>query len=102
MESRHQLHDQLKEICPNVYFQPPENYKLTYPCIIYTKSGLNEVYGDNIVYLRQQIYGIMVIDKNPDTKLHLDILNRFDNSRLENENVFDNLYHKSIRLYYKP
>ena len=39
MDRRLQLHEELCSVLGsrNVYFQPPETIKLTYPCIIYSK-----------------------------------------------------------------
>jgi len=52
-----------------VYFQPPENLRLTYPCIIYELSNIQNRHADNTVYLQSTGYGLTVIDKNPDSEI---------------------------------
>ena len=32
----------------NVYFQPPENLKLKYPCVVYTVDAAVTTYADNL------------------------------------------------------
>ena len=46
---RTDLHEILKEILgsDNVYFQPPESYKMEYPCIVYERSALTTRFADN-------------------------------------------------------
>lgn len=51
----------------NVYFQPPESFKLKYPCIIYTKSDESYRHADNMKYYNRNVYDITVIDPDPDS-----------------------------------
>ena len=53
----------------NVYFQPPENIKMKYPAIVYTRSDIKNTYADNEVYKQDNVYQITVIDANPDSDI---------------------------------
>lgn len=52
-----------------VYFQPPENYRMTYPAIVYKRYRINNNNADNIVYYQHVDYQITVIDSNPDSEI---------------------------------
>jgi len=68
IESRRlQLSEILHEIIgnENVYFQPPESLKMSYPCIRYQRSSGDSIPADNLKYVRRLGYEIMVISRNP-------------------------------------
>lgn len=84
----------------NVYFQPPESIKISYPAIIYEVSGLPTIKADNINYLILKRYTVTLIHKNPDNALQLDIFNKFTFCSQSNVFKSDNLYHYVYDLYY--
>lgn len=53
----------------NVYFQPPENIKMSYPCIIYKKDRVDTHYADNKPYGHKKRYQVTIIDTNPDSDI---------------------------------
>jgi hypothetical protein len=69
MDNRLQLQTQLENLLGsrNVYFQPPENEKLNYPCIKYKRNNNVMSFADNNPYTHEMQYQITVIDKNPDS-----------------------------------
>ena len=69
--NRIKLQNILEEILGsrNVYFQPPENIKMKYPAIVYTRSDIKKTYADNEVYKQDNVYQITVIDANPDSDI---------------------------------
>lgn len=69
MAPRLQLQSLLEEITDTVYFQPPANVSLTYPCIVYKRDSARTDFADNEPYARKIRYQITVIDKNPDSLL---------------------------------
>lgn len=71
MKSREELQVVLENVLGsrNVYFQPPENLKLKYPCIIYELSDMRTVKADNIGYLKNKRYSVTVIDEDPDSEI---------------------------------
>lgn len=52
----------------NVYFQPPPNITLDYPCIIYNRSDINVAHADNGPYKAKKQYEVISIDRNPDSE----------------------------------
>lgn len=73
--NRIELHEKLVEILGsrNVYFQPPENLKLNYPCIIYERSNIGNIDANNNVYLQNYTYKIVAVYKDPDSKIPQDL-----------------------------
>lgn len=69
MAPRLQLQSLLEEITAHVYFQPPENVKLEYPCIIYHRDFAETEHADNGTYRHTLRYMVTVIDLNPDSDL---------------------------------
>jgi hypothetical protein len=100
MASRLELHNELLKFLPKVYFQPPSNITMTYPCIIYSKSGKNQTLANDGIYLSKQGYQIMVIDKNPDSIVADNIESRFQYCTVNQYYTVDNLYHTTLTLYY--
>lgn len=66
---RSQLHEILKGITSNVYFQPPTNVQLEYPCIIYTRDFADTKFADDAPYNHTRRYMITIIDQNPDSNI---------------------------------
>ena len=54
---------------PNVYFQPPENYKMSYPCIQYSLASTHSVFANNKPYFTQNRYKVIYIDRVPDSAM---------------------------------
>jgi hypothetical protein len=97
MARRLQLHNLLKQITANVYFQPPTT--MAYPCIRYEIDNARSDHADNIPYRYLQRYKVTIIDRDPDSTipdkvkdLPTCIFNRFF--------VADNLNHFVFTLYF--
>lgn len=100
MGSRIELHEKLLLVLPNCYFQPPANLKMTYPCIVYSKSGKDVEFGNDGVYLSKQEYQVTVIERDPDS-VKADIIQAgFQYCKIGQYFVTDNLYHTTLTLYY--
>ena len=69
MAPRLELHQVLESITDNVYFQPPINVKLEYPCIIYHRNFAETEFADNKPYNHVLRYMVMVIDRDPDSDI---------------------------------
>jgi hypothetical protein len=96
MAPRLELQALLEEIAPNVYFQPPTNVKLAYPCIIYERDYAQTRFADNSPYSRTKRYTVMVIDRDPDSAipdkvaaLPMCVFNRFYTADNLNHDVFN-------------
>lgn len=83
----------------NVYYQPPENLKMEYPAIRYSKSNIRSHYADDVKYSNFTCYEIIVIDKRPDNQVIEKILS-LPLSSFDRRYVSDNLNHDVITLYY--
>lgn len=99
MARRLQLHELLVSLgAKKVYFQPPANISMEYPCIVYQRDSADNIFADDTQYRYTQRYMVTVIDRNPDseivermTKLPLCTFNRHFASGDLNHDVF-NLY----------
>lgn len=100
MNTRLKLHAELVEVLDNVYFQPPADIRMKYPCIVYHKSGKYREYADNIQFREMQLYQVTVISPDPDNQI-ADILERsFQHCYITNYMVVDHLSHTQLTLYY--
>lgn len=71
MAQRSELQALLIEILgsKNVYFQPPANVSMRYPCIIYRRDGIGSRYADNKPYSHKTRYQVTVVDADPDSEI---------------------------------
>lgn len=101
MGNRSTLHTKFKSILGsnNVYFQPPESVKMSYPAIVYRLTEMNTVYANDKVYKKLNAYSVTVIDKNPDTVIPNSIL-EIPLTSFVNKFVKDNLNHYNFKIYY--
>jgi len=102
MASRLELQSRLEEILGsrNVYFQPPESVKMSYPAIVYELSDVRPVRADNGTYLRHKRYMVKVIDKNPDSTIPEAIENGFEYWGFDRFFKSDNLNHFVYTIFY--
>lgn len=100
-DRRLELHNVLLSIMTNgnVYHQPPENFKLKYPCIIYERSRDYTFHGDNIPYNRRLRYTITLIDKDSVSQFLEPIMN-LPMCAFDRHFANDNLNHDVFTLYY--
>lgn len=53
----------------NVYFQPPPNVQMKYPCIVYKRDYRVTNFAGNKPYKHKKRYQITIIDQNPDSDI---------------------------------
>ena len=91
----------VKERCgeENVYYQPPANLKMKYPCIRYERSRIRNIAADNRVYSQRIFYDIPVIDPQPDSEMTVNLAQL---PRISHEQNFtaDGLHHDVFSIYY--
>lgn len=95
---RKALNDTLLTICPNVYFQPPESVKMTYPAIRYKRSAIDQQSADNQPYLTHVRYELTVIDRNPDSDI-VDAVMRLPFCSHNRSYTSENLNHDVFIIY---
>lgn len=102
MESRLKLHEEFCEILKsrNVYFKPPESIKMAYPCIRYRVTGVDHRHADDRIYKRYKEYEVIIIDRDPDSEIYIEVLDRFPMCSFVRSYVADNLNHTILKLYY--
>ena len=83
----------------NVYFQPPENLKVKYPCIIYSLNGFYEKYANNKTYHRKREYNLLYITYDPDDQM-IETLADLPLCDLGKPYTADNLHHYPYTIYY--
>ena len=85
----------------NVYFQPPSNIEMGYPCIVYGRSqnGNSTIYANNQLYRNKQSYTVTVIDPNPDSEINLKIMS-LPYIRWDRHFTSNNLNHDIYTIFY--
>lgn len=66
---RLRLDEKLKELSPNVYFQPKSNVGMEYPCIVYEAARWDTGFAGNKPYRITERYTVTVIDRDPDSEI---------------------------------
>lgn len=101
MDRREELHEILCELLGsrNVYYQPPENIKMKYPCIRYEREPLQQIHADNDTYLINVAYNVIVIEYEPDAEIVFKLA-KFPKCKHNRPYVADGLYHDAFTLYY--
>lgn len=101
MDQRLKLHSLLKEILgsDNVYFQPPNNLQMVYPCIVYHRDYQDNDYADNGPYRRMKRYLVTYISRDPDD-LVPDAIADLPLCRFSRFYTADNLNHDAYNLYF--
>lgn len=82
-----------------VYFQPPENIKLEYPCIVYEQDSEKDLHADDLVYNKRKRYLITVIDRNPDSSI-AEAISYLPLCSFNRSYTKDNLNHKVYQLFF--
>ena len=101
MGSRLELQNLLESILGsrNVYYQPPESIKIKYPAIIYSRNNIDNNFADDIVYMQNHTYQIIVIDSNPDSEI-VNKISKLPMCRYNRHYTSDNLNHDVFILNY--
>lgn len=96
MGQRLDLHQILLAMVSNVYFQPPTNVRLQYPCIVYHRDFADTKFADDEPYNHTKRYQITVIDQDPDSEipnkvaaLPMSLFNRFFTADDLNHDVYN-------------
>jgi len=82
-----------------VYFQPPPNITLTYPCVIYKRDHAVSQFADNRPYRFKKRYQVMVIDPDPDSPI-VDAVAELPLCAYDRFYTADNLNHDVFNLFF--
>lgn len=83
-----------------VKFQPPPEYKLTYPCCIYEQSNGKTTFATNMPYTFTKKYTVTIIDRNPDTDYVEMMAMHFPMCVMDRAFSVNGLNHYVFTLYY--
>ena len=101
VQNRIDLHNILTAI-PNVaavYYQPPINTKLVFPCIIYKRDGSYTDNANNNKYIFKKKYQITVVTRTPDETI-ADRVETLRYSSFDRHYVSDGLNHYIFTIYF--
>lgn len=99
MAPRLEFHTLLKTFTDNVYFQPPSNIKLEYPCIVYSRDFEKTEFADNQPYSREKRYMVTVIAREPDSDIP-DKVGSLPKSLFDRHFAADDLNHDVYNVYF--
>lgn len=83
----------------NVYYQSPENMKMSFPCIEYEPDYEDTQYADNLPYAHAKRYRVTIIDEDPDTVIPDDV-KQLPYSSFQRHFVTDDLHHYVYNVYF--
>lgn len=83
----------------NVYFQPPSNIQMSYPCIIYKRDDVSVAHADNLPYERKKRYQVTVVDRDPNSELPYKV-GALPSCSYDRFYAVDNLNHDVFNLYF--
>ena len=83
----------------NVYFQPPANVQMAYPCIVYNRDSTETSFADNNPYRFTKKYQVTVISDDPDTDIP-DRVGKLSMCVHDRTFVTNNLNHYVFTLYF--
>ena len=100
---RKQLHDILCGITgstTNVYYQPPTNIRMKYPCIEYHDSPWDTKFANDKPYAITRHYQVTVIDSRPENPWIQQISTSLPMCTFERHYTSDGLNHDVFDIYY--
>lgn len=103
-ERRIQLHEKLCSILGsrNVYYDPPENVKMQFDCIVYSLSQVNQVYANNFTYTYSPGYLITIVTRTPEAQTRIvdELMKTFPYAGWDRVYVTDHLHHAVVSIYF--
>lgn len=101
MARRRELQTLLESIqgAEAVYYQPPENLKIVYPCIVYQRENERLNHADNQIYWSKNQYQLTVIDRKPDSEI-AERVATLPYCRMNRAFSTSNLHHHVFTIYF--
>ena len=101
MASRIDLQSKLEELLGsrNVYYNPPDNLRMQYNAIRYSRSIQQTAYADDRKYKNMNRYDLIVITRESDPEV-VDKLLELQYCSMGNPYKADNLNHYPLTLYW--
>lgn len=101
MDRRPELQVQLESITntTHVYFQPPESFRLNYPCLVYRRSDVDLEYADNLAYRVHHKYELTWLHMDPDDDTVERLLTSLPLISYVRQFALNGVYHDVMYLY---
>lgn len=99
MGQRLELHALLLTICPNVYFQGPNESQMKYPAIVYERDRSDTKFADDMPYALTTKYSMTLITRNPDDAI-FEALSALRMCAHERHFAADSLNHDVFSIYF--
>ena len=100
MGQRLELHKKLRMMADNVYYQPPSDDRMKYPCFLYRLSTVNSDYANNKGYINHKAYTITYICYLPEDDIIEKMFSKFEYCSFDREYSSDDLHHYVFRVFY--
>lgn len=103
MKTWNELQEILQEIMGEdgkAYFQPPENLKISYPCIVFERTNALTNYADNKPYSITKRYTVTLITRGSDNDKYLDQLLKLPMSTFDRQFITEGLVHDVFSIYF--
>lgn len=84
----------------NVYIDPPENVRMSYPCVRITRSSGYTQFAENMPYHHTKSYRMVLIDHDPESPYYDKIVMGFPMCRFNRHYVADGLHCDDFIIYY--
>ena len=81
-----------------VYFEPVENVKMEYPCVIYRRTRRLHKWALNVKYLDNTEYDIIYVTEDPDDDVVTELL-KLNMSSYDRRYVTNSMYHDVIQVF---
>lgn len=96
------LQNELKALLgsDNVYFQPPTNFKMKYPCFVFSRGSANHQFADNKTYQFTKRYMLTYISYESDPDMVETVVKHFPMCTYDKPYISDNLHHDTFSLYW--
>lgn len=100
MGRRLKLHELLaKYTGSRTYFQPPDGFRLAYPCIVYRLEDRPAEYADNRTYLQYERYTVSYLHQDPDDDTPAQIMSDLGGVEYVRQFALNGVYHDIMRIY---
>lgn len=83
-----------------VYYQPPENLQIKYPCIIFARTNAVTDFADNKPYHTTKRYIVTLITRTADNDQYVDKLLQLPMSTYDRQFITEGLVHDVFSIYY--
>jgi hypothetical protein len=96
-----ELQEILQEIAgeANVYFQPPVDIQMIYPCLVYERDAAETQFASNVPYKFTWRYQIKWIDRDPLSPVLLEIA-KLPMCKYDRFYTADNLNHDVFNIFF--